>query len=97
MEKRFAQTLVGIFELNVLADNTDAHFAFWMMEALQHVQPGLHVGGAILQMEQAGDLRVKTFLAELHGNFVDGFHIFHGDDTGFVDIAEESDLALEVN
>ena len=48
-------------------------------------------------MEQAGDLRVETFLAELHGNFVDGFHIFHGDDTGFVDIAEESYLALEVD
>jgi hypothetical protein len=97
MKKRFSQTLVGIFELNILADNADAHFAFRMMEALQHVEPRLHVGGTILQTEQASDLRVETFLAELHRDFVDGFHIFHGDDAGLIDIAEESDLAFEIN
>ena len=97
MEKRFAQTLVSVFELNVLADNADAHFALGMMEALQHVEPRLHIGRTILEAEQARDLRVEAFLAEFHRDFVDGFHIFHGDDAGFVDIAEESDLAFQIN
>ena len=43
VEQRFAQTLVGVFELHVLADNADAHFALRMVHALQQVEPGLHV------------------------------------------------------
>ena len=97
VEKGFAQTLVSIFELDILADDANAYFAFGMMEALQHVEPRLHIGRTILEAEQAGDLCVEAFLAEFHRDFVNGFHIFHGDHAGFVDIAEESDLAFQVN
>src|SRR5208282_5144789 len=51
VKEGFAQALVGIFELNVLADNGDADFALGMMKASEHIEPGLHVGGAIFEAE----------------------------------------------
>jgi len=41
-------------------------------------------------------LRVEAFLAELDGDFVDRLHVFHGNDTGISDVAEEGDLFLEI-
>ena len=53
VQQRFAQAFVGVFQLNVFADNADAHFALGMVQAIQHVQPGPHVRGAIFQAKQA--------------------------------------------
>ena len=96
VEQGFAQTLVGIFELHVLSDNGDARFARGMMHAVHEVQPRLHVRRMILQLEKPEDLRVQPFFAEFGGHGVNGVHVFHGNDAGFHDVAEERNFFLQV-
>ena len=43
VQQGFAQTLIGIFELHVFADNCDASLAHRMMHAVHQVEPRLHV------------------------------------------------------
>jgi len=63
---------------------------------LQHIEPWLHVGGALFEAKEANDLRVEAFLAEFDGDFVNGLHVFHRNDAGFGDVAEKRDLFLEI-
>src|SRR5580704_4630010 len=96
VQQGFAQTFVGVFELDIFADDADVHFAFGMVQAPQHVEPRLHVGGALFEAEEADDLRVEAFFAELDGDFVNCFHVFHGNNAGFGDVAEEGYFFLEI-
>ena len=41
VHQRLAQTFVRVFELHVLADHRDAHFALGIADAVQHFEPRL--------------------------------------------------------
>src|SRR5258708_4523155 len=50
----------------------------------------------MLEFQEAQNLGVQAFAAEFDRDGVDGVHIFHGDDTGFGDVAEEGDFLFQV-
>jgi len=54
------------------------------------------LAGRSFETEKANDLRVEAFLAEFDGDFVNGLHVFHGNDAGFGDVAEKRDLFLQI-
>ena len=50
----------------------------------------------LFELQQAQDLRVEAFAAELDGHGVNGVDVFHGNDAGFGDVAEQRDFLLQV-
>ena len=64
------------------------------MQAVDEVDPRLHILGMMLEFEQAQNLGVQAFAAELDRNGVNGVDVFHGNDAGFCDVAEERDFLL---
>ena len=94
VKQGFAQAFVRIFELHVLANDCDARLARRMMHSVDQVEPRFHVRSVVFQLQEAEDLRVQTFFAQLRGDGVNGVHIFHGNDAGFRDVAEEGDFFL---
>ena len=51
MQQGLAQTLVGVLELHIFADNGNARFAGRVMHAVDQVEPGLHVRRARFQFQ----------------------------------------------
>ena len=70
MHQRFAQTLVGIFELHVLPHHADVHFALRMLQRFEHRQPAAQVARRRLEVKQAQNLLVEPFFGQRHRNFV---------------------------
>ncbi len=96
VEEGFAEAFVGVFELDVFADDGDANFAGGIVHAVDEVEPGAHVGRAVFQLHVTQDLRVEAFAAEFYRDGINGVDVFHGNDAGFGDVAEEGDFFLEV-
>ena len=96
VEQGFAEAFVGVFELDIFADDGDANFAGGIVHAVDEVKPGAHVGWAVFQFHVAQDLGVEAFAAEFDRDGVNRVDIFHGNDAGFSDVAEERDFFLEV-
>ncbi len=96
VSQSFAQTFVGVFELNVLPYHADAHFALRMLEGFEHGEPAAEVARRSLQMQQAENLFVEAFGGERHGDFVNIFHVGSGDDAGFGHVAEKRDFRFQI-
>ena len=77
VQQSFAQALVRVFKLHVLAHHGDAHFAGGVVHAVDQIEPRLHVRRPRLQPQQSQDLRVQAFFAQLRGHRVNRVHIFH--------------------
>src|ERR1700704_5380628 len=50
----------------------------------------------MLELQEAQNLGVQTLAAEFYWDGVDSVHVFHGNDTGFGNVAEEGDFLFEV-
>src|SRR6266404_1755548 len=50
----------------------------------------------MLELQEAQNLGVEAFAAEFDRDGVDGVHVFHGNDAGFGDVAEEGDFLFQV-
>src|SRR5258708_7409437 len=50
----------------------------------------------MLEFQEAQNLGVEAFAAELYRDRVDGVHVFHRNDAGFGNVAEEGDLLFQV-
>src|SRR5712671_1986813 len=96
MQQGFAETFVGVFELDVFADDGDAYFAEGVMQAVDQVYPRLEALGVMLEFEEAQNLGVQAFAAEFYWDGVDGVHVFHGDYAGLGYVAEEGDFLFQV-
>ena len=92
----FAQTFVGVFELNVLSYHADAHFTLRMLERFEHGEPAGKIARRSLQMQQTKNLFVEAFGGERHGNFVNIADVGSRDDAGFRHVAKERDLGFQV-
>ena len=64
MNQRFAQTLVGVFEFDVLADDADRNFVHRIVNALDKHFPCVHAAFGLRQIQHADDLIVESFGAE---------------------------------
>ncbi len=92
MDQGFTQTLVGIFELHVLAHHRDAHFALRLADAVQQLEPRAQIAFPRLQMQLLENLIVESFVRQRHRNRIDRVHIWHGNDARFGHIAKERDF-----
>ena len=97
VEQGFAQTLVGVFELDVFADDRDAHFAGGMVHAVDEIEPGLQIAGGSSSFSRRRICASRPSLLSSDGHGVNGVHIFHGNDAGFGDVAEQRDFFLELD
>src|SRR5882762_3959854 len=50
----------------------------------------------MLELQEAQNLGVEAFAAEFDRDGVDGVHVFHGNDAGFGNVAEEGDFLFQV-
>ena len=41
VKQRFIETLIGIFQLDILPDDPDRHFALWVLDRIDQPLPGL--------------------------------------------------------
>ena len=82
MDQGLAETLVGLLEAHVLADDPDGHFPFGTPDPVHEIFPGTQFDGALGQAEEIGNDGVQSFLAVDQGDFVDAFHVL-GRDHGF--------------
>src|SRR5271156_1051465 len=96
VSQSFAQTFVGVFELNVFPYHSDADFTLRMLESFEHGEPAAEVARRSLQMQKAENLFVETFGGERHGDFVNIFHVRSRDNAGFGHVAEERDFRLQI-
>ena len=92
----FAQTFVGVFQLDVFADDADADFAGGMLERLEHGQPAAQIARRSFETQQAKNLFVESFGRESHGDFVNVGDVRRGNDAGFGDVAEERDFRFQI-
>src|SRR6185369_2224353 len=97
VEQRFAKAFVGVFELHILADDGDARFPGGIMHAVDQIDPRLQILRTIFELQQPEDLRVQAFVVEFNGDRVNRIDIFHRNDAGVRNVAEQRDLFLEVD
>ena len=96
VHQRFFQALVRFLELHVLANNGDGDLVAGVVEAMDQVVPLAQVAFAGLQPQVPQDDLVEPFVAQRHRHFVDGGHVFGGDDGVLGHVAEQRDFGLQV-
>jgi len=89
------QALVGVLEVDVLADHRQPRGRRRRLHALHDVFPAAKVDGPVLEAERLHDDLVQTFPVKDQRDLVDGVHVLGGDDRLFVHVAEERDLRLD--
>ena len=62
------------------------------MQAVDEIEPRLHVGGFFDEFQVAKNLCVEAFSGQFYGDSVDGVDVLHGNYAGFGDVAEEGDF-----
>ena len=88
MHQRFAQTFIGVAELDILAHHADAHFAFRIAHAVQHFHPLLKFSRRRFHVELLQELIVQAFARQLDGDRVNCVHILRGNYARFGNVAE---------
>ena len=96
VHQRLVQALVGLLEVDVLADDGDGDRAGRMLQAVEHGAPGFEVGVFRRQAQKDGDLLVHALGVELERQPVDVADIDGREHGVGVHVAEKRDLFLEV-
>ena len=96
MAQCFRDRLVGVRELNVLADQGDADRLLGGVGAADELVPFGKVGGRRLKREVIEDQIVDTLRAEDLRHFVGVVDVERGDDCILRHAAEQGDLAPDV-
>ena len=76
MDQRFFQRLVGVFVLDVLADDADRDFVLRVVDAVNDVFPLLQVAVFGIDVQIAERERVHFFTREHDRHFVDRRDVF---------------------
>ena len=92
VDEGFFEGLVGVFVLDVFADDGDGDFVFGVVGAVDDVLPAGEVGGLGFDAEVLEGEGVDAFGGEGEGDLVDAGDVAGGDDGGLFDVAEEGDL-----
>ena len=94
--ERFADRLVGVLVVDVLADDADHDLVDGMLDRVDHVDPFRQVGaglGLLAQAQALDDQLVQTLRVQPHRNLVDVVEIDGRDDRLLRHIGEGGDLA----
>lgn len=92
--ERLVDGLVGVRQLDVLADHGDLDLALRVLGLVDQVIPALEVGGRRVQAQLVADQAVQALLVQHAGHLVDGVHVPHGDHAPFGNVGEQRDLFL---
>src|SRR6185503_3589258 len=96
MVERFVQALVGVLVADVLADDVDGDLLGGVPDAIDQVDPLVHLRFGLGQVEPLQNDAVEPFFGEDRRHLVDARHVARGDHRLFVHVAEERDLALDL-
>ena len=96
VEQRLVQALVGVGELDVLADDADPHVVVRVLDARHQALPAGEVAVVVREVEQLEHDVVEPLAAEHERHLVDGRDVARGDHLPGVDVAEEGDLLLHL-
>src|SRR5579859_4900071 len=96
VQQRFFEALVGIFVLDVLADQADRNFVHGILHAVEHLAPLRKLTRRGFKLQAPQDDLVHTLTGEYQWHFVHRFHITGGDDGFGFHVAEERDFFLDV-
>src|SRR5579884_698233 len=96
VNQRFLQRFIRILVLDVLANNADRDLVLGVVHAMHDVFPGAQVAILRFDVQVAQAKRVHAFIRKHERDFIDGRDVFRGDDCLFLDVAEQSDLRLDV-
>src|SRR6516162_386737 len=94
MNECFAQALVRVFKLNVLADDADGYFVHWVADLIHESDPILHLAFMVRQVKQPHYFVVEAFHGIHERYFIDTGHVFGSDDRSLRYVAKESNLRL---
>ena len=96
MHQRLGQRLVGLGEVDVLADHGNAHVMARMLQPLDEGVPDAQVCGRTVELEQIDKDVVDLLLVQHARDLVDGVGIAHGDDRIHRNVGKERDLGALV-
>src|SRR5581483_10270736 len=91
--QRLVQRLVGVLQVDVLADEGDVDFLLRVLERVHQLRPRGEVRGAREDGELVADDLVQHLLVQHHRDLVDRVHVPGRDHGLFLHVAEERDLA----
>ena len=91
-----AETLVGICEFDVLADDSDPDIARTASEALDQIFPLGQISCAGRKLEVVEDSAVHALGREVQGDFIHGARVHRGKDGPRGNRGVESDLGLHI-
>ena len=92
---RFVEALIGLGEVDILADQRDLDLELRAVHALDDLFPARELGRARPDVEQLRDLFVDALLVEFGGDLVDAVHVLGGKDRVGSHVGKESDLLFE--
>src|SRR5262249_41986149 len=95
VHQRLDEALVGILELDVLADDGEPRAQTRRLHATHHVFPAGQIDRAILEAEALDDDRIQTFTVEHERHLVHRVDVLRRDDGFLLDVAKERDLRLD--
>ena len=97
VSERFSQRFVGFGQIDILADDCDAHLAVaGMAQFFDNILPVGQVGRLGPDIQFLDHLVVKMFLVQGLGHGIDMFRIHYRDDILFGDITEQADLLFHI-
>ena len=96
MSEGLVETLVGVFVRHVLADDGDLDFSLGVLDRADDPLPVREVASGRREAECLQDERIETLRLQMKGDLVDRPHVLRGDDRLLGNVAEESELGLDV-
>ena len=93
--ERLHEALVGVLQLDVLADHRDARLDQRRLDPAHHALPARQVDRPWLEAEELDDDLVETLPMEDQRHLVDRLDVLRRDDGLLLDVAEEGDLRLD--
>ncbi len=97
VDQGFVQTLVGILQLDIFADNADGHGLAQSVNAIDQRSPLPQIGIAQRQAQQIHQQLIQSLPIEHQRNFIHGFHILRRDDRVLRYVTEQRNFRLHIH
>src|SRR5262249_43392733 len=92
----FDQTLVSIFQFDILADDPDCYTSSRMFDPIYESLPFVKVTCRPFDTESLHNQIVETLLCKHQRDFINGCHVQGSDNFFFANVTEKSDLSFHI-
>src|SRR5215472_15067164 len=96
VDQGFLERFVRVLVLDIFTHNADGDFRLGIVDAVDEVLPGFEIAVFGLQTQVLEGQGIDILVREDDRDFVDRRNVFGGDDGLFFNVAEQSDLRLDV-